>query len=368
MTQTHQKHSMLIKKHHDKFAPNEIAILGSTCSVITDLVTNVSHRLSTYKLAYLDASHAQNVEKNILSKYTFHHEGGLNINTLSPINPYRQQIQFSEFDYVFINGNHYQGRKQVLILDDEKETSVLKRIDQLQQVQFIITLKPETKLFSFLLDHYPYLNHITTYHIDDIDKITRHFKNLIEETIAPVRGLVLIGGKSIRMGVDKSTINYHGTPQKDYIKNLLNRMVVNVMFSVTQSQNTSDEIVDTFIDLGPFGGICSAFRSDPNSAWLVVATDLPFVDDKLIALLLQERDPSKVATAIKGKGRDFPEPLITIYEPRAYGKLLQYLAQGHSCPRKMLINSDIKVVEVDPYLIENVNTPEELEDAKNRLN
>ena len=27
--------------------------------------------------------------------------------------------------------------------------------------------------------------------------------------------------------------------------------------------------------------------------------------------------------------------------------LLQYLAQGYSCPRKMLINSEVEIVEVD---------------------
>jgi molybdopterin-guanine dinucleotide biosynthesis protein A len=57
------------------------------------------------------------------------------------------------------------------------------------------------------------------------------------------------------------------------------------------------------------------------------------------------------------------EPLITIYEPKAYPILLQYLAQGYSCPRKMLINNDVEIVEVDDDLIQNINTPEEFEMA-----
>ena len=59
-------------------------------------------------------------------------------------------------------------------------------------------------------------------------------------------------------------------------------------------------------------------------------------------LLLEKRNPAKVATAVKGKGKQFPEPLmVTIYEPKSYPVLLQYLAQGYSCPRKMLINSEV---------------------------
>jgi molybdopterin-guanine dinucleotide biosynthesis protein A len=100
---------------------------------------------------------------------------------------------------------------------------------------------------------------------------------------------------------------------------------------------------------------------------LVLATDLPFVNKELIALLLQKRNPSKVATAIKGKNKQFVEPLVTIYEPKAYPILLQYLAQGYSCPRKMLINSDVEIVEVEDDLIRNINTPEEFEAAKKEL-
>ena len=85
-------------------------------------------------------------------------------------------------------------------------------------------------------------------------------------------------------------------------------------------------------------------------------------------MLLEKRNPSKVATAIKGKANAFVEPLITIYEPKAYPILLQYLAQGYSCPRKMLINSDVEIVEIDASLILNVNTPEAFEAAKKEIN
>ena len=110
------------------------------------------------------------------------------------------------------------------------------------------------------------------------------------------------------------------------------------------------------------------FSTNPNKAWLVIATDVPFVNEEIINLLLENRDPSKIATTIKGKGKEFPEPLITIYEPKAYGKLLQYLAQGYSCPRKMLINSDVEIVEIDDAFIRNVNTPEEFESAIKEIN
>ena len=180
--------------------------------------------------------------------------------------------------------------------------------------------------------------------------------------------MVLTGGKSTRMGKDKSELNYHGKPQKEFIKKLLEQEGLKTYYSVQTNNNKDDEIHDVFLNLGPFGGICSAFQKDPNSAWLVLATDLPFVDKNLVKLLLEKRNPAKVATTVIGKGKQFPEPLITIYEPKSYSILLQYLAQGYSCPRKMLINSDVEIVEVEDNLIRNINTPEEYNAAIKELN
>ena len=388
----HKKHTNLERRDNDSFAPNEIAVLGTKCGIISDLVHEVSERLSNYKLAYLDASHAKSLDcarddNYRLSEFIFHQQGNLQIKTSGNINKFEQRLQFAQYDYVFINGNHYQGAKQILILDEEKEASVLKRLEQLDSIQFVVKLKNETEYFSFLEEKYPQIKNITCYTIDEVDKISNHVNNLIQEKIAPVKGLVLVGGKSTRMGTDKSELNYHGKSQKEVAKELLENNNIETFYSVRdfstvlemtnenknvtlsaveRSQNLK-EIPDTFLNLGPFGGICSAFQKDPNSAWLVLATDVPFVNDDMIRLLLEKRNPAKAATAIKGKGKEFVEPLVTIYEPKAYPILLQYLAQGYSCPRKMLINSEVEIVEIEDHYIQNINTPEEFEQAKNQI-
>ena len=363
----HQKHSNLTKRNNDTFAPNEIALLGTKCTVISNLVTQIATQLSNYKLAYFDASHAQNVTENSIEKYVFHHLGNVQIASKGKVNKFNQRIQFAPYDYVFINGNHYRASKQILILDAEKEASVLKRLAQLDSIQFVIKLDKNTPFFSFLEEKYPKIKNLKCYTINQVDEISAHIKNLIEEKIAPVKGLVLTGGRSTRMGRDKSVLNYHGKPQKEHTKELLENAGMQTFYSVQTSSDNENEIADTFLHLGPFGGICSAFQKDPNVAWFVLATDVPFVDKNIIELLLQKRNPSKIATAIKGKGKQFVEPLITIYEPKAYPKLLAYLAQGYSCPRKVLINSEVAIVEVADDLIRNINTPEEFEMVKKEI-
>ena len=364
----HTKHTNLEKRNNDNFAPNEISFLGTNCVTISDLVSKISQRLTGYKLAYFDASHSTEIKKSNLSQFVFHAQGNLQIETTGKINKFQQRLDFAQFDSVFINGNHYEGIKQILILDIEKEASVLKRLEQLDCIQFVIKLTKDTPYFSFLEEKYPNIKHLKCYTIDQVDQIANHIGNLLQKKTPPVKGLVLVGGKSRRMGQDKGSLDYFGKPQKEVAKELLEKHHLETFYGVQNASDNKNDISDKFLDLGPFGAICSAFQKDPNSAWFVLATDLPFLNDATIQLLLTHRNPSKVATAIKGKGKDFIEPLITIYEPKAYPILLQYLAQGYSCPRKMLINSEVEIVEVDTYFIQNINTPAEFEIAKRELN
>ncbi len=369
----HQKHTKLTRRNYGNYAANEISFLGVKCSIITNLVQKIAkNQQKTSKIAYLDASHNDEIQAPILDVFTFHHSGNLEVNSETVLNPYNSLIQLSQYDLVCINGNHYQGEKQILILDNEKEASVLKRLDQLGNIQFVIKMNEDSKYFDFLVERYPNIQNLKCYMIDDIDSISTHIYRLIEEAIPPVQALILKGGKSTRMGTDKSLLEYHGQPQSEYLYEQFSKIFLHynetqkgVYFSVREEQENSENfIIDKFKDLGPFGGICSAFQENPNTAWFVIATDVPYVNLKMIHTLLKHRNPKKIATAFKGKDSEFPEPLITIWEPKAYPVLLSYLSQGYSCPRKVLINSEVEIVEVDNHFIQNINTPEEYQKAK----
>ena len=367
----HRKHAKLVKRVFGNYAPNEIAFIGTKCSTISNLVDQISEKLShIYNLAYLDASHNKEIKALKTDSFTFHHSGSLVMNSSKKMNHYNDKVLFSIYDFVFINGNHYKAKQQILILDNEKEASVLKRIDQLNNIQFIISLNEKSKIFDFLIEQYPNIENLKIYSINDIDKIGQHIDNLIQQKIAPVQGLVLAGGKSIRMGSDKGLLKFHGKSQRKYTFELLENLNIKTFLSVRKEQNIKDIniIEDVFLGLGPFGAICSAFQQNPNTAWLVIATDLPFVDDKIIQQLLLKRNPSKIATAIQGNSKQFPEPLITIWEPKAYPILLNYLAQGISCPRKVLINNTVEIVKIDDDFIRNINTPDEFKAAHKEIN
>lgn len=185
--------------------------------------------------------------------------------------------------------------------------------------------------------------------------------------IPPLNGLALAGGQSMRMGRDKGLLNWHGKPQRYYLADLLAQCCAQVYISCRADQ--VDAIVaagykalpDTAAAPAQYGAILSAMTARPDSAWLVLACDLPLVDSDTLAYLAGQRDPAKLATAFAGADDGLPEPLAAIWEPAARSMLLGKLAEGITCPRKALIRSesDVKLIEA-PHsaALTNVNTPE----------
>lgn len=188
-----------------------------------------------------------------------------------------------------------------------------------------------------------------------------------------LKGLVLAGGKSTRMGHDKSVIEWYGKEQRYYMADLLAKFCDEVYISCREEQaheidSKYNTITDKVAGKGPIVGIQSALEVDANAAWLVVACDLPLIDEATLAYLIEHRDAGKVATTYKSPHDGLPEPLITIWEPKSKEALTSFKEQGYNCPRKVLINSDTKIIEPqNAKALINTNTPEEAEQVKNIL-
>lgn len=199
-------------------------------------------------------------------------------------------------------------------------------------------------------------------------------KMISKETDLPqLNGLVLAGGKSLRMGNPKDKINWHGKEQRYYTADLLAPFCENVFISCRRDQlehfdTDYNALTDTFLNMGPFGGILSALRAQRDKAWLVVACDLPLLDKNSLEFLIRSRDAEKAATTYESPFDGLPEPLITIWEPKSYPLLLNFLGLGNTCPRKVLMNSDTLILKPhNPDALMNVNTPEEMTKAKEIL-
>jgi molybdopterin-guanine dinucleotide biosynthesis protein A len=182
-----------------------------------------------------------------------------------------------------------------------------------------------------------------------------------------LHGLVLAGGRSTRMGTDKALLSYGSRPQLDVCFELLQRHCAGVFVSTRPGlpREGFPVIEDTVEGIGPMAGILSALEKEPNAAWLVLACDLPFVDDATLEFLIAHRNPAKVATAFLSAHDQLPEPMCAIYEPAFLARARELVAQGITCPRKSLIRSDIeKLALPNPKALDNINHPHEFEAAR----
>ena len=107
---------------------------------------------------------------------------------------------------------------------------------------------------------------------------------------------------------------------------------------------TGSTVVDAFDMEGPMNGILSALAFDQHAAWLVLAVDLPLITEQSIDILLTARKAEKVATAMVAEETGQPEPLIAIWEPKAYPLLRKEAAQHNFSPKRFLRHHDTALV------------------------
>ncbi len=182
-----------------------------------------------------------------------------------------------------------------------------------------------------------------------------------------VWGLVLAGGKSSRMGTDKASLTLGGETQLARTVALLDAQVERVFVSTRPDQSNDPlrrrfaQIVDRYENLGPIAGILSAMDGNPSVSWLVLACDLPNVDERTIQFLLEQASAEHLATAYRSVRDDLPEPLCAIYRPDMRETIDDFVARGFSCPRKILINSATHLLkQPNSDALHNVNSPADL--------
>jgi len=373
----HKKHADLKRPAAGNFGRNEWAILGAPCDTVKALADRIIESLSAnYTCAYADAAHndeAAELPGRLASGAALEYidcTGHAALSCKTPLNPFKMRAAFAEADLVLINGNHHQAKRQVIIIDERKKASLQKRVAQLTDVSLIILADRDSEVFDFVKSTVPDWRDLPVYQLDETDKIIGFFENALKAAKPRLNGLVLAGGKSERMGFDKGAVNWFDKEQRYHMADMLKPFCEEVFISCREDQqgrldSQYPALADTFTGLGPYGGILSALRESPDRAWLVVASDLPLLSEKTLQHLVDHRQVSAIATAYQVTSDSFPEPLITIWEPKSYPVLLSFLAQGYSCPRKVLINSNISLLPAPfPEELTNVNTPEEFEALK----
>lgn len=177
------------------------------------------------------------------------------------------------------------------------------------------------------------------------------------------------GGKSSRMGTDKSFVPFLGRPMievvRDQVEGLGDELILITNTPEPYAYLGLPMIGDDYPGAGPLGGIYTAVRRARNDHTLVVACDMPWLNRALLEYLVELRQTADVVVPRWDK---FPEPLHAVYNKTCLEPMREKLEAGVLKITAFYGRVTVRFVERDEIArfdpggrsFVNVNTPDEL--------
>ena len=258
----HKKHGKTVKADFGEFGRMEIAIMGTPCGEIKKLAEKLIGHLRDFKVAYVDADH-----KTEEDEVPAHLQSGSHaiftdkirfnrIDFTGAFDRYSRNKIFNDYDLIFVNGNHFEARTQLVVIDERKPLE--KKLKKISNPIVILRQDEQELLPKYLENHLgKELEIQPLYNLNQLEKVANLIRDTMLLNVPKLNGLVLAGGKSVRMGKDKGLINYHGLPQREHVHQLLEKYTEKTFMScrpeqVDEFDDSCNVLPDSIAGLGPF--------------------------------------------------------------------------------------------------------------------
>ncbi|MFA9391470.1 MAG: molybdenum cofactor guanylyltransferase [Prolixibacteraceae bacterium] len=180
-----------------------------------------------------------------------------------------------------------------------------------------------------------------------------------------ITGVVMAGGKSSRMGIDKGLMDFKGKPMVQYAIDLLSGIFESVVIS---SNNHAYEkfglklIPDIHVNCGPIGGLHAVLSTLPTKYAFILGCDMPFVNNKVIELLVESLNYELlVVPEVDGNF----EPLCALYNASLFGELGKRIQLGNFKMHHFIRSTNPKIqVKFERKFFININTPSDLKQGR----
>lgn len=191
----------------------------------------------------------------------------------------------------------------------------------------------------------------------------------ISQHYSDVSIAVMAGGKSSRMGFDKSFVNILGKPMIEWVLAEVAKFGKEVIIITNETKRYQylklPIYQDIYPDCGPLGGLHSALYHATNRYVLVVACDMPWLNRSLIEHLLQLRESADV---IVPRWHPHPEPLHAVYaksclpfiEIKLLERQLKTISFYEDVNVRYIERNEIAKYDKEGRSFKNVNSPEDL--------
>lgn len=181
--------------------------------------------------------------------------------------------------------------------------------------------------------------------------------------MAKPAGLILMGGKSIRMGTDKAFVKWQSDTFLERAIKLTLSACSEFYLSVNAEQfkelsSNYPCIQDHYAETGPMGGILTALEAT-NKNLLVVAIDMPLMKVELLQQLLNVEEGN--VRAYRGSESGFWHPLPSYWPSSSKNQLKRYVEQGEFRLQNFLSKNNATALPISDYqAFRNINSLKEL--------
>ncbi len=198
-----------------------------------------------------------------------------------------------------------------------------------------------------------------------------------------IAAVILSGGLSTRMGRDKAILQPYGDCEPDLLARtnlILTKYFTKIWVSCAQNKPRLgyDCLIDEFNCIGPISGIYAGLRAAHEAkikAILVLACDLPLINDQLITNLITARhehrstkqDTYNLMTTFYHEESQNIEALASIYEVDALPLFKKAIEQGIRAPRLVILEHQRTLISCTPNITQalfNLNTAAEYVEFK----
>ena len=188
-------------------------------------------------------------------------------------------------------------------------------------------------------------------------------------------GVILVGGKSRRMGRDKAFLEVAGTPLFERVLEAFRESFDRVLLVGDREERFAGYGLPVIPDIYPgsaLGGLYTGLSHAPSEHVFVAPCDLPFPNGALLRHLCSLREGYDAVVPLTADGY---EPLFAVYAKSCLGPMLALLESGNFCvydfyPQvrvRYVTLAELAHLDRDGRAFVNLNTPEEFEKIRKEI-
>jgi len=183
-----------------------------------------------------------------------------------------------------------------------------------------------------------------------------------------ITGIILAGGKSSRMGLDKGFLSLNGSTFMSHIIDAIKPLVNHIIIVSNNSDYDVfgyNRVHDIIKDAGPLAGLYSGLYHSNTENNLVLSCDVPLIKTFVLEQLINFDNEEFDVIQLQSQGKTMP--LIALYKKHCLHKCLELLDNDERRLRVAITQLNTKTIsndsEWDQY-VKNINTTSQF----NKLN